>query len=299
MRLKSPLNWFGGKGILQKEIVPLLPAHHLYVEPFAGAAQVLFAKPPSAVEVLNDLNSGLIHFFRVLRDPASFAQFERLCALTPYSREEWQEDKATWEATDDPVERAYRWFIVARMSFSGQFGTSWSSGKNFSRGGQSYAAYKWLHTIDGLAAVHARLLRVQFEHQDWRPILARYDSPATLFYLDPPYILSLRGRGGYEHEMPDADHAELVALLLRLQGKAIISGYAHPIYTPLEAAGWRRLDFQTFSFATGRTQVLHTTGAGAMAANRRTESLWLSPNCDRLQQLTMLPSALLPSAALS
>ena len=50
--LNSPIKWVGGKSRLRKPILAMLPAHTCYVEPFAGAAWVLFAKPPSDVEVM-------------------------------------------------------------------------------------------------------------------------------------------------------------------------------------------------------------------------------------------------------
>lgn len=72
--LKPPLKWYGGKQYLASKLVHLIPPHHTYVEVFGGAAALLFAKPPelSQIEVLNDIDSGLINFYRVLRDPAKF-----------------------------------------------------------------------------------------------------------------------------------------------------------------------------------------------------------------------------------
>ena len=58
----------GGKSRLRKAIIPLPPPHTCYVEPFAGAAWVLFGKPPSPVEALNDIDQELINFFRVARE---------------------------------------------------------------------------------------------------------------------------------------------------------------------------------------------------------------------------------------
>jgi len=68
-RLRSPMWWFGGKGKMVKKLLPLIPQHKIYVEVFGGGASLLFAKEPSPVEVYNDLNSDLVNFFRVLRDP--------------------------------------------------------------------------------------------------------------------------------------------------------------------------------------------------------------------------------------
>ena len=57
-------------------------------------------------------------------------------------------------------------------------------------------------------------------------------------------MLSTRKGKAYSHEMTDDDHAELVELLLSIKGKAALSGYANPIYEPLESKGWARHDFK-------------------------------------------------------
>ena len=57
----------GGKSNQAARLCQLLPDHRCYAEVFAGAANLLFAKPRSKVEVLNDINSELINLFRVVR----------------------------------------------------------------------------------------------------------------------------------------------------------------------------------------------------------------------------------------
>jgi DNA adenine methylase len=281
-KLRSPILWFGGKGNMVEKLLKLIPKHHIYVEVFGGGAQLLFAKLPSPVEVYNDIDSSLTNFFRVLRDPEKFQRFYRLVSLTPYSREEYYFCRDTWEQCDDDVERAYRWFVVARMSFSGYFGASWGFALNASSRGMSERCSSWLGAIKMLPQIHARVMRVQIEHKDFRELIPLYDTPKTLFYLDPPYIPETRRSGGYQHEMTIDDHKELVNIILKVKGMVMLSGYRHPIYEPLEQSGWVRYDYETACHAAGRTRATGILGKGAAKKIQpRVESVWLSPNCQK------------------
>lgn len=66
----SPIGWVGGKSRLRKTILERIPDHTCYVELFAGAAWICFAKPKemSKVEVINDTNGELSNFWRCVRD---------------------------------------------------------------------------------------------------------------------------------------------------------------------------------------------------------------------------------------
>ena len=91
---KSPINWYGGKYYMAKDIISLFPEHHMYVEGFGGAGNVLFRKEHSPMEVYNDLHSGLYLVFKYIREQNE--DFLRGVALTPYSREEFENSKS-WE----------------------------------------------------------------------------------------------------------------------------------------------------------------------------------------------------------
>lgn len=45
-----------------------MPPHRSYLEPFAGSLAVLFNKPRSAIETVNDIDGDIVNFFRVLRE---------------------------------------------------------------------------------------------------------------------------------------------------------------------------------------------------------------------------------------
>lgn len=86
--MRPPFPYYGAKVRLARWIASMLPPHRMYVEPFSGSGAVLFAKTPSAHEVLADIDGNIVNFFRVLRDRQ--AELERVCRLTPYAREEYR-----------------------------------------------------------------------------------------------------------------------------------------------------------------------------------------------------------------
>jgi DNA adenine methylase len=276
-RLRSPIAWLGGKGRMVTKLLPLVPQHTIYVEPFGGGASMLLAREPSAVEVYNDLNSGLVNFFRVLRNKKQYEEFHRLASLTPFAREEHDLCKATWAEAKDPVQRAHRFFVVARMSFGGIFANTWGHTVYSSSRGMAGSVARYLSAVEHLPEVSTRLLRVQVEHGDAVAVIERYDTPETFFYLDPPYVLSTRKSGGYEHEMDDGAHLRLVELLLRVKGKVLLSGYPSPLYSKLERRGWQTRRWEAICSASGRTRVNGLLGTGAAKQKQqRVEAVWFN-----------------------
>jgi DNA adenine methylase len=273
--IRSPIVWYGGKAKLADWIISHFPPHNTYVEVFGGSAAVLLSKAPSRLDVYNDVDDGLVGFFRILADPATFPAFLWRVSWTPYSRVEYQAARDHWQEAADPVERAARWYYAARASWAGKFGSSWSYSVTAADG--ATAPLKWFAVLNELPAFHARLARCQIEHLDWADCLARYDTPTTLFYLDPPYVWQTREAGPqYRHEFTDADHARLVTAVQGLRGMAILSGYDHPLYAPLEAAGWKK-ETRTVSAYAGNAR--QTGGRSS-----RQEVLWCNPAVQARQQ---------------
>ena len=56
-----------GKSRLADRIIEKMPVHQTYCEVFAGAAWVLFKKPESKVEIINDINSDLTNLYRCVK----------------------------------------------------------------------------------------------------------------------------------------------------------------------------------------------------------------------------------------
>jgi len=240
--IKSPINWYGGKYYMANKIINLFPEHKAFVEVFGGAAHVLFKKKPSPIEVYNDINSDLVNFFKVVRDKEKALKLKQLLDLTPHSREEYYECRDSWRDEKDEIERVRKWYVALMQSYGGTF-TSWQHGKTVSRRGMSQSTSKWLSNIEeNLPSAIDRLKTVQIENLDYKQVIHKYDNKDTLFYLDPPYIHETRkSKQVYDYEMSNEQHKELVEILLKIKGKAILSGYDHKIYNELINNGWKKV----------------------------------------------------------
>ena len=215
--------WYGGKYVHLGFILPNLPtdAEH-FCDVYGGSAAVLVNREPAPVETYNDLDSELVNFFAVLRDEPE--QLVRQIGLTPFSREELAK-ACEAEPALPPLERARRFYIRARQTRTGLAQTSsegrWAHCVLTSRAGMAGAVSRWLGAVEGLPEIAQRLQRVQIENAPALEVIRRYDTATTLFYLDPPYVHASRGdAAAYGHEMTDADHCDLAALLNRIKGRA-------------------------------------------------------------------------------
>ena len=235
----------------------------------------MFAKPPSIsdIEVYNDVDSNLVSFFRVLQDETKFNEFHRKLKLSPYSRENYNLFSDTWHQQEDEVERAYRWFVVMRQSFSGRFDAGWGFGVTSRSWSKIFKS-----VVDRLPEVVDRWRNVQVENKDWKDIIETYDHKDAFLYLDPPYILSTRRAGGYACEMSDEDHMLLVERVQALKGRVLLSGYNHPIYDSLP---WNKEEFEVVSPAAGKTRASGLQGKGkGKELQTRTECLWSNYETD-------------------
>ena len=110
--MRAPVKWFGGKGKMISRILPLIPRGGIYVEPFCGVASLFFAKRPSPVEVLNDLDGRLINLFRCLQEPKSFDELKHRLRYTLYARSEFvRAIEIVKSGSGSLVEQAWAFFV--------------------------------------------------------------------------------------------------------------------------------------------------------------------------------------------
>jgi DNA adenine methylase len=234
--------WYGGKYSHLDWLLPLLPECQHYCEPFGGSAAVLLNRAPSPVETYNDVDGEVVNFFRVLREQKE-ALLEAI-GLTPFSREEFKLAISGPAEGISDVERARRFFVRARQVRTGLAQTAssgrWANCLLTSRAGMAGAVSRWLGSVEGLAEIAQRLLRVQIENAPAIDVIKRYDSEHTLFYCDPPYPHASRGDSkAYAYEMSDDEHRALAAALRSVKGKVAVSSYRCDLMDELYG-GWYR-----------------------------------------------------------
>ena len=280
-RNATPFVWLGGKSRMVSTIIPLLPPHITYVEPFGGAANLLLAKKTSTVEVYNDASGLLVNFFRVLQNPIQMAALMDRLKYTPYARMEYGRALEHLDDTD-PVMKAWGFFVAQCQGISGGGSLGARKASNWGYARTTDQAQSFRGHVEKLPAIAERLLGVHIEHGDGVKGIQRWDAPDTLFYIDPPYADATRtnksGRAAYHCEIDDDGQQTLVDALLRLQGGAILSGYRSPLYAPLENAGWERGEFAMDLAAAARVRTFDAMDPVGKERRKRIECLWLSPD---------------------
>lgn len=226
------LPYIGGKSFLASWIIQNFPTNYKqmqYVEVFGGGGWVLFKKEESYLETYNDLNSHLVNLFKTIRD--NYSEFAQRAEWSLHSREMYIE--AREKLKDDKflsdIEKAMHYAIQKCQSFAGKGGWAYAVTSDKVTNG------KWLPFLKRMELINARLKKVQIECLDFAAVIEKYDSPNTLFYLDPPYVdvESYYDAPGVKFRRDD--HEALARLLKKVKGKFVLSYYEHPLVRELYA----------------------------------------------------------------
>lgn len=239
------LTYHGGKQRMAKHILPLIPPHHCYIEPFCGGAAVFWAKEPAKIEVLNDKRKDLYYFYCALQQPMIWNALLHRLEFTPYSRSMFNEAKLYLKQIHEdplggehdmeayPLEFAWAFYVCNMLSFGAYDGQRANYGyeKSLSkdRGGSKTQANVFIRKKKLLKSQLERMLTVQIECLDALDLIKRYDSPQAFFYCDPPYVGT--GQGSYAAYNHD-EFVNLVNVLNKSQGSFVLSCYEDVFDTP-------------------------------------------------------------------
>jgi len=230
------INFFrivGGKSRLVRYILPIIPPHLCFVEVFGGAANVLLNKPPSHIEVYNDLDGDLVLLFKTVKNHLN--EFMQELDLIPYSRKIHDEWRYIYKEEKDPIKKAAMLYYTLLASFSGKYILGADEEKKWAgwRFGVTTrnVARQYFNRLEKLFLIYERLKNVQIDNLDFEICMKNYDSPTTLFYLDPPYIGTYHKYYGFSWS--EDEHRRLRKTLDQIQGKWILSYMEHPLIEEL------------------------------------------------------------------
>lgn len=220
--MKAPLSYYGGKQLMLKHILPLVPPHNLYTEAFAGGAAVLFAIPPCEAEIVNDLNRELINFYMVAK--SQYAELKQMIDKTLHSRDLHVHALHINKLPDffTSVERAWALWILSKTSFAskldGAFGYDLEGGvpEKLNNAKKEFTA-----------TLCERLENVTIENRDALKVIESYDKKEAFHFVDPPYVGS--NCGHYQNMFNEDDLKQLLELLVTVKGKFMLTMFPDPM----------------------------------------------------------------------
>ena len=221
---KSPLRYPGGKSKAIAQILPRLPPNISdYREPFVGGGSVCLAiKQLFDHQIkhywINDLNVDLYCFwFYAKTENELFAsEVDKIKQKYADGRELFQHFTRKDLKLND-FERAVRFFILNRITFSGTIDS----------GGYSQQAFERRFTdssIERLRKLSAHLSTVQITNGDYETLLFQ-DGQNVFIFLDPPYLSATKSKlYGLKGDLHTGfDHQRFAKMMRQCQHKWLIT----------------------------------------------------------------------------
>lgn len=255
----------GSKWSLANWIISFFPEHHSYLEPFAGSMAVLFNKPRSNIETVNDLDGNVVNLFEwIKKDPERLAHE---IYWTPYARQVYEDAFAA--VPEDSLGRAVNFYIRLNMGHGFRTTGEKVGWKNDVQGRErAYASQDWTNLPDKIMQAAERLRGVQIENLPAVDVIQRFNFSNVLIYADPPYVLSTRHGKQYRCELDDKGQNDTLDVLIAHKGPVLLSGYDNDLYND-RLKGWYREEIDSYS----------------QVCSKKREILWMNFKPDK--QLTL------------
>ncbi|WP_279172853.1 DNA adenine methylase [Tannerella forsythia] len=248
VKMKTPITYYGGKQKMLKIILPMIPEHDIYVEPFFGGGAVFWAKEPVNVEFVNDKNGEVANFYRVLKN--DFDALKKQIDSTLHSEFMHKEARSIYFAPEghDKIMRAWAVWVLSHQSFYSILGSTWKCAKTRNIAKQLQRR-KEAFSDD----YSCRLERTSIFCRDALDIIKKADHEDAFHYVDPPYFNADMGHyGGYTRD----DFVALLDTLSNVRGKFMLSSYPSDVLLEYASRlGWHTYEFELSRSAGGGRKV--------------------------------------------
>lgn len=241
--MKAIMKYPGSKWSIANWIINFFPEHHSYLEAFLGSGAVLFNKPRSNIETVNDLDGNVVNLFDwIKRDPERLAHE---IYYTPYARQVYEDAFET--KSKDSLERAVNFYIRLNMGHGFRTTGEKVGWKNDVQGRErAYASREWCELPEKIMQAAERLRGVQIENRPAVELIERFNYPNVLVYCDPPYVLQTRHGKQYMYELDNKGQNDLLDVLLTHRGPVLLSGYDNDLYND-RLKGWYKEETTSYS----------------------------------------------------
>ncbi len=248
--MRTPISYYGGKQHMLSRIMPMIPPHTQYVEPFFGGGAVFWAKADSPIEVVNDVNQSCITFWRILKSRYGKLKHKLDCTLHSEAQHRRAGEILKNPDAHNQIDIAWAFWVQTNMSFSNQI----HGGFAFSNSDREPKLTA--NKIDQfLPVLSARLKRTQIFCRDAVDLIRLKDRKDCFFYLDPPYAESACGH----YEKLKEVYFRLLEILPSIQGMFLLSSYpSGELQEIRDDNGFRSRDFTMPLAVTGKRKTSKT-----------------------------------------
>lgn len=235
--MKTPITYYGGKQQMLRYILPLIPNHRIYDEPFFGGGAVFWGKKPSSIEFINDHNSEVVNFYRVLK--LNFQDLKKEINSTLYSEHQYKEAVTIYfnHREYSEVKRAWALWVLSHQSFNAVIGNNWRCSKGRSLASQLQESKELFTDL-----YSKRMENASIFCREALDVIKKTDEKDTFHYIDPPYYQADMGHYG-DYKIGDFD--KLLRLLSTIEGKFMLSSYPSEILNRyIVQNNWKMLEYE-------------------------------------------------------
>jgi len=221
MVIRSPLRYPGGKSKALKKILPLIPKFNSFIEPFVGGGSIFIAlkqKFPDCLFWINDLNKDVYLFWKFAQSDLEIL-VDAIWTIKKENadgRKLFESYKENWNELND-FDRAVRFFVLNRITFSGTIDSGGYSRQSFERRFTD-------SSIERLSKLNYVMDAVKITNLDYEDII-HADADSVFIFLDPPYYSTtnsrLYGKKGNLHKT--FDHLRFSENMKRCKHKWLIT----------------------------------------------------------------------------
>jgi len=244
-----PFGWLGSKATMLDVILPNIPEHKHYVEPFCGTAIVYLHKQPVKINTLNDIDRNIVNFFRVLQDRDKTRELLRRLRYTPWAKAEYKKACLLLSSNReiDEITRAWAFYVAQYMSMKASYyaapnGTKFRHHKRYRDGGRHYVTF--INKVRRIIEISDKLRNCKILNEDGLKVMETFDYTDAFMFIDPPYLsTTLRSKSKiYAKDYDDRLHEKILDFVVGAKSKIMLASYPNALYDQLLDYGWIRID---------------------------------------------------------